>query len=100
MPAILGRKRIRMATRAQVQQLLDSGLDYEMAARELGIPAGEAYLTATGNPADGSDSRLFGDPRPLPASPQRLLGVPSRNPMRNPTVDAWVRERAARELTR
>ena len=89
-----------MATRAQVQELLDSGLDYEMAARELGMPAGEAYLIATGNPADGSDGRLYSDPRELPSSPQALLGVPTRNPERNPTVDAWVAQRAARALTR
>jgi hypothetical protein len=89
-----------MATRTQVQELLDKGLGYEVAARELGIPAGEAYLIATGNPADGSDDRFYEDSRDLPSSPQALLGVPAHNPTRNATVDAWVGERAARELTR
>ena len=88
-----------MASRHQVQELLDAGRSYADAARELGIPAGEAYMVATGNPADGSDGRLFADSRDLPSSPQTLLGVPPVNPTRSPTVDAWIRERAARELS-
>ena len=89
-----------MVTRAQVQERLDAGLGYEVAARELGIPAGEAYLIATGNPADGSGGGLHPASGEQPASPQTLLGVPVHNPTRNATVDAWVRQRAARELRR
>jgi hypothetical protein len=88
-----------MATRAQVQRLLDEGHDYVTAAARLEIPPGEAYLLATGRPADGSDSRYFTDPRDLPSSPQRLVGPPPVNPMRHPAVEAWVRERARRELS-
>ena len=88
-----------MATRSQVQRLLDEGHDYATAADRLGIAPGEAYLIATGRPADGSDSRYFSDPRELPASPQRLVGPPPVNPTRHPVVQAWVRERAARELS-
>jgi hypothetical protein len=88
-----------MAMRAQVQRLLDEGHDYLTAADRLGIAPGEAYLLATGRPADGSDSRYFTDPRDLPSSPQRLVGPPPVNPMRHPAVDAWVRERARRELS-
>jgi hypothetical protein len=88
-----------MATRAQVQQLLDEGHDYRSAADRLGIAPGELYLIATGRPADGSDSRYFTDPRDLPSSPQRLVGPPPVNPGRAPTVEAWVRERAGRELS-
>jgi len=87
-----------MATRSEVQRLLDEGFDYRTAADRLKIAPGEAYLIATGRPADGSDSRYFTDPRELPASPQRLVGPPPVNPTRHPTVDAWVRERARREL--
>jgi hypothetical protein len=87
-----------MATRAQVQTLLDAGHSFQTAARELGIAPGEAYLIATGRPADGSDGRYFTDLRELPSSPQQLVGPPPVNPVRNPTVDAWIRERAAREL--
>ncbi|HEY2521314.1 MAG TPA: hypothetical protein VGJ19_14480 [Streptosporangiaceae bacterium] len=43
-----------MATRKEVQDLLDAGLGYEAAARRLGIPAGQAYPIVTGRPADGS----------------------------------------------
>lgn len=65
---------MRMATRAQVQRLLEEGYDYRTAAARLGIAPGEAYLLATGRPADGSDSRYFTDPRELPSSPQGLVG--------------------------
>jgi hypothetical protein len=88
-----------MATRRQVQRLLDDGHDYEAVADRLQIAPGEVYLLATGRPADGSDSRYFTDPRELPSSPQRLLGPPPVNPMRHPEVDAWVRDRARRELS-
>jgi hypothetical protein len=88
-----------MATRAQVQRLLDEGDDYRTAGDRLGISPGEAYLIATGRPADGSDSRYFTEPPDWPASPQRLVGPPTINPTRHPVVDAWVRARAARELS-
>jgi hypothetical protein len=87
-----------MATPAQVQRLLDEDHDFGTAAARLGITPGEAYLLATGRPADGSDSRYFSDPRQLPSSPQRLVGPPPVNPSRHPIVDAWVRERARRDL--
>jgi len=87
-----------MATRSQVQQLLDEGHDYRTAASRLGISPGEAYLIATGRPADGSDSRYFVDPPERPESPQRLVGPPPVNPTRHPVVEAWVRERAHRDL--
>jgi hypothetical protein len=76
-----------VATRAQVKELLDSGLDYEAAARQLGIRPGLAYMIATGRPAD-DDS----------APAQDLFEPPHHNPTRNPRVDQWVRERAARDL--
>jgi hypothetical protein len=43
-------------TREQVRELLGEGLDYADAGRRLGIPAGQAYLIATGLPADGSEA--------------------------------------------
>jgi hypothetical protein len=89
-----------MATRAQVQRLLDEGHDYRAAAERLGIAPGEAYLIATGQPADGSDTRYFSGSPELPTSPQRLVGPPPVNPTRHPVVEAWIRERAARELQR
>jgi hypothetical protein len=74
-------------TRAQVKELVDSGLTYEMAARELGIRPGLAYMIATGRPAD-DDS----------APAQDLFEPPAVNPTRNQRVLDWVKERAARDL--
>jgi hypothetical protein len=73
-----------MATREQVRMLLDGGHSYETAARELGIPAGLAFMLATGRPADGSA--------------QHLVNPPAYNPTRKDSVMEWVRERARREL--
>ena len=93
-----------MATREQVLELLRSGDSMEAAARRLGIPAGKAYMIATGIPADYSDSlgpedytreglQLGGT--------QALLGVPHHNPNEpedKPEVMAWVRERARADM--
>jgi hypothetical protein len=75
-----------VATREQVTALLDQGLDYEAAARALGIPPGRAFMIATGAPAETGD--------------QDLVNPPAHNPTRNEEVMEWVRGRAARELTR
>ncbi len=75
-------------TRAQVRELLASGLSYEMAARQLGIAPGLAYLIATGYPTDD-------DARPA----QDLSEPPHLNPTTNDTVLAWVHDRAGRDLT-
>lgn len=92
-----------VATRAQVIELLEQGHTYETLARELGIPAGRAFMLATGLPADGSDApspeELEGKPV-LPGSSQHLVNPPALNPTRNARVLEWVRERAARELSK
>jgi hypothetical protein len=67
-----------VATREQVEELLDQGHSYETAARELGIAPGLAHLIATGRPGD--------------------VEVPAHNPTTSATVPGWVRERARREL--
>jgi hypothetical protein len=77
-----------MATRAQVEELLDAGHSYESAAARLRVPAGQIFMIATGTPADGSN----GHPR------QDLVNPQSHNPTRKEHVLVWVRERAAREL--
>jgi hypothetical protein len=74
-------------TRAQVRELLDSGLSYEMAARELGVRPGLAYMIATGQPADDDA-----------APAQDLFEPPVHNPTRNQTVLDWVKARAGRDL--
>jgi len=94
---------LAMPTRAQVLTLLDEGHSYETAARALSIPPGQAFMIATGLPADGSDAPHPDeerDKRLLPGSSQHLVNPPPFNPTRNKTVIEWVHERAARELTR
>ncbi len=89
-----------MATRQQVLELLRSGESYESAARRLGIPAGKAYMIATGVPADYSDSlgpEDYGREGLELGGTQALIGVPHHNPNSpddKPEVMAWVRERA------
>src|SRR5690242_10430034 len=87
-----------MATREQVRQLLDGGLDYRAAARELRIPAGQAYMIATGAPADGSDSipdqEMARRDDLLPAS-QHLANPPHHNPTSKESVRAWIKARVA-----
>jgi hypothetical protein len=89
-----------MATRAQVRGLLEQGHSYETAARELQIPPGQAFMIATGLPADGSDApapeELAAKPV-LPGSSQRLANPPAFNPKRKQHVLDWVGKRA-REL--
>ncbi|MGI8863280.1 MAG: hypothetical protein ACR2JH_02600 [Solirubrobacteraceae bacterium] len=89
-----------MPNRDQVLELLDHGHSYETAARELGIPAGQVFMIATGLPADGGDGPApeeLRDKRLLPGSSQHLVNPPAFNPTRSAEVVEWVRERAARE---
>jgi len=86
-----------MPSREQVRQLLDAGLDYVEAGRRLGIPAGQAYLVATGQPADGGDStspeqRQRGR---LMAASQRLTNPPHENPTTSDSVRKWIAARVA-----
>jgi hypothetical protein len=89
-----------MATRQQVLDLIRSGDSIEAAARRLGIPAGKAYMIATGLPADGSDSLGADDYAReglMLGGTQSLIGVPHHNPNGpgdKPEVMAWVVERA------
>lgn len=86
-----------MATRAQVEELLDLGHTYGTAGRELKISPGLAFMIVTGLPADGG-AVPAPEERVLPGSSQHLVNPPSFNPTRNETVIEWVRERATREL--
>jgi hypothetical protein len=92
-----------MATRDQVLALLDRGHSYETAARELGIPAGQAFMVATGLAADGGTvppPADLAEKRLLPGSSQHLVNPPPYNPTRKGHVMEWVRERARRDLSR
>ena len=85
-----------MATRKEVEALLDAGLGYEAAARRLGIPAGQAYLIATGQPADGSAEPAAEDDDGGPGggSGQPLADPPHHNPTTSPPVRDWMAGRA------
>ncbi|MBP0461554.1 hypothetical protein [Streptomyces montanisoli] len=88
-----------MPTREQVLRLLDSGLGYEEAARRLGVPAGQAYMIATGLPADGGDTLTDAEARRpglLSTSSQHLANPqPAENPTSRTTVARWLKQRAA-----
>jgi uncharacterized protein YfaQ (DUF2300 family) len=84
-------------TREQVRQLLDGGLDYQAAGQRLGISPGQAYLIATGVPADGGDTISEQEAR-RPAflrSSQHLANPPHENPTATKSVRAWLKERVA-----
>jgi len=90
-----------VATRAQVLDLLERGDSYETAGRALGIPAGQAFMTATGLPADGGDApspQELAEKPLLPGSSQHLVNPPPFNPTRKQSVIDWVHERASRDL--
>lgn len=78
-----------------MRALLHQGCDYREAARRLGIPAGQAYLIATGAAADGGDPRSAAERRRAGALPsaQHLLGVPAENPTTRDVVHGWIRRR-------
>lgn len=84
-----------MPTKEQVRQLLDAGLDYEAAGQRLGIPPGQAYLIATGVPADGGDT-ITGEEARRPGflrSSQHLAHPPHENPTARESVRAWLKAR-------
>ena len=86
-----------MATRKEVEDLLDAGLSYEAAAQQLGIPAGQAYLIATGRPADGGAEPATKDDGggPEAGSNQPLADPPHYNPTSSQQVHGWIAEQAS-----
>ena len=91
----------RVATREQVIALLDSGHSYRAVARALNLAPGQAYMIATGMPADGSAAAPPDDSRGaelLSGSSQELVNPRVLNPVRDPLLEDWVRRRAARDL--
>ncbi|MEV0733140.1 hypothetical protein AB0M79_22675 [Polymorphospora sp. NPDC051019] len=89
-----------MPDRDQVLRLLDQGNDYVEVGRRLGIPPGQAYLIATGVPADDGvtvNRERRGRPGLLPSRTQRLVNDREVNPMSSALVREWVRRRAAED---
>ena len=88
--------------REQVLAAVEKGSDWTAAGPQLQIPPGLAFMIATGIPADGSGVPEVPPVAGAPelSSPQSLVNDRGHNPLTNDTVDAWMRRRAARELTR
>jgi hemerythrin-like domain-containing protein len=88
---------VPVPTREQVRKLLEDGLDYDAAAQRLGIPPGQAYMIATGVPADGGDAIPDEEMarRGLLASSQHLANPPHHNPASKDSVRAWIKGRVA-----
>lgn len=87
-----------MASRAQLLDLVRSGLSYEEIGARVGMSPGLAYLVVTGLPADGSDvlaaEELAGREGLLPGSSQHLANPGTELPKHQATVEAWMRARA------
>jgi hemerythrin-like domain-containing protein len=86
-------------TRQQVLTAIGVDRDYHGAARRLGIPAGQAYLIATGLPADGGDTFPPGEserPGVIPSSTQGLVYAQAapESPTTKPHVLEWVKRMA------
>ncbi|MCK2215732.1 hypothetical protein MF672_018320 [Actinomadura sp. ATCC 31491] len=86
-----------MPSKEQVLRLLAQGHGYDEIAGRLGVPAGRAYLIATGIPADGGDTvtrKQRERPGMLPSHAQRLVNPREVNPTVREDVHAWIRRRA------
>jgi Hemerythrin HHE cation binding domain len=84
-------------TRDQVRELLAQGHDYPAIGQRLGVPAGQAYLIATGMPADGGETYTEAErqrPGVLPSA-QHLLGADAENPKTKESVLSWIKSRVA-----
>jgi hypothetical protein len=88
-------------TRETVDAAVAEGRSWGQAAESLGVSAGLAFMVGTGVPADGSGVPALEErvgPGQLLSSPQELVNPRAHNPLRNELIEAWVRDRAAREL--
>jgi Hemerythrin HHE cation binding domain len=89
-----------MPTRDQVAAAVRAGRSYEEVGAQFGIPPGQAYLIATGLPADGSDvlGPEFLDRRAdllLDGGSQHLANPGTEVPTEDAGVRAWIKQRVA-----
>lgn len=88
-----------MPTREQILGALIDGRSYDEVAADWGIPPGQAYLIATGLPADGSDvlgpEYLARREKLLTAGSQALANPSLEVPSETETALAWVKHRVA-----
>lgn len=86
-----------MPSREQVLSLIREGHSYQEAAARLHVPPGQAYLVATGLPADGGDSLAPEDGQRegvLEGSTQHLANPTAENPTKKHHVLEWMKQRA------
>ncbi len=86
-----------MPGKEQVLRLLERGHGYDEIAGMLGVHPGQAYLIATGVPADGGGTVTAEQrrrPGLLPSRTQRLVNPREVNPTVRAEAHAWVRRRA------
>jgi hypothetical protein len=86
----------RVPTKGQVRALVDHGLTYREAADRLAIPAGQAYLIATGRPADAKVAEVprSADRGLLGSRAQTLVNAREVSPTSRGDVHEWMRRRA------
>ncbi len=86
-----------MAIADAVRRLIQENNSYQEAAQRLGIPAGKAYLLATGVPADSSDGLSAEEyERPgMMTSAQHLACPRTEQPDRSRHVREFLAARAA-----
>lgn len=91
-----------MLGKDDVLRLVEQGRGYEDIGVALGIPAGLAYLLATGLPADRSDSPTAADERRPgfeATSTQYLVNRAQYRPHHRERVLTWSRARATSDVT-
>jgi hypothetical protein len=87
---------VALPSKEQVKRLIAEGLDYPEIGRRLGVPAGQAYLIATGTPADGGHSTDEPQDRPgTLSSAQHLANPPHENPTSTQAVHDWIAGRVS-----
>jgi hemerythrin-like domain-containing protein len=91
-----------LPTREQTLSVFGRTGDYIRVAEELHIPAGQAYLVATGLPADGGDTFSpdeLARPGVLAGSTQHLVyhSQTVENPTAKQEVHEWIKGRAAKD---
>ena len=89
-----------MPTKEQVLALYEASKDYGRVGEALGVPAGRAYLIATGMPADAGDALApdeLGRPGAIRGSTQHLVhrGAKADDPSTRETAHRWIEHRAA-----
>ncbi|MGH9087561.1 MAG: hemerythrin domain-containing protein, partial [Acidimicrobiales bacterium] len=87
-----------MPTREQALSGFRAHGDYEAVGRQLGIPAGQAFMVATGLPADGGSTYAPDElqrPGMIGQSNQFLVypGSSPENPTSKPLVHEWIKRR-------